>query len=28
VPQAAGIVVCAMMAVVLLWRPTGLFGQT
>ena len=27
-PQAAGIAVCAMMAAVLLWRPTGLFGRT
>jgi len=27
-PQAAGIAVCAMMAVVLLWRPTGLFSRT
>jgi branched-chain amino acid transport system permease protein len=27
-PSAAGIAVCAMMAAVLLWRPTGLFGQT
>jgi branched-chain amino acid transport system permease protein len=26
-PQAAGIAVCAMMAAVLLWRPTGLFGR-
>ena len=27
VPQAAGIAVCALMAVVLLWRPTGLFSR-
>jgi branched-chain amino acid transport system permease protein len=27
-PQAAGIAVCAMMAAVLLWRPTGLFSRT
>jgi branched-chain amino acid transport system permease protein len=27
VPQAAGIAVCALMAAVLLWRPTGLFGR-
>jgi branched-chain amino acid transport system permease protein len=27
VPQAAGIAVCAMMAGVLLWRPTGLLGR-
>lgn len=26
-PQAAGIAVCGMMAAVLLWRPTGLFGR-
>lgn len=26
-PQAAGIAVCALMAAVLLWRPTGLFGR-
>lgn len=26
-PQGAGIAVCAMMAAVLLWRPTGLFGR-
>ena len=26
-PQAAGIAVCAMMALVLLWRPTGLFAR-
>ena len=27
VPQAAGIAVCALRAVVLLWRPTGLFSR-
>lgn len=26
-PQAAGIAVCGLMAAVLLWRPTGLFGR-
>lgn len=26
-PQAAGVAVCAIMAAVLLWRPTGLFGR-
>jgi branched-chain amino acid transport system permease protein len=26
-PEAAGVAVCAMMAAVLLWRPTGLFGR-
>jgi branched-chain amino acid transport system permease protein len=27
VPQGAGIAVCGMMALVLLWRPTGLFAR-
>jgi branched-chain amino acid transport system permease protein len=27
VPQVAGIAVCGLMAVVLLWRPTGLFAR-
>ena len=26
-PQAAGVAVCGLMAAVLLWRPTGLFGR-
>ncbi len=28
VPQLAGIAVCGMMALVLLWRPSGLFART